>query len=74
VVGEVILHTDHVYVCLTTSAFSGEPARFYFRTCKGCQDYAGGGNNWYSFRRLADDPDEFVNTFKRLAAVGQHRR
>ena len=59
VCGEVILHTDKVYVCLCVPSF-GAALQFYFRTCRGRRDYSGGPNRWYSWEKLAAEPAEFV--------------
>ena len=62
VLGEVVLHTDDLYVCLCVSS-DPEPL-FYFRTCRGRLDYAGGTNNWYSFEKLAENPTGFVERLR----------
>jgi hypothetical protein len=66
VVGEVILHTDRVYVRLCTSLSIDKP-QFCYRSCQGMKDYSGGGNRWYTFEQLAADPDAFVRTLRELA-------
>ncbi len=63
VVGEVILHTDHVYVQLCTPSFGG-PVQFFYRSCKGRKDYSGGGNLWFSYSRLAEEPEAFIGCLK----------
>jgi hypothetical protein len=67
VMGEVILHTDRVYVCLCTSS-GGADARFYYRTCRGRNDYAGGPNLWYTYRSLSDNPTGFVDGLRALTS------
>ncbi len=65
VVGEVILHTDKLYVQFCTSGFGG-PIRFMYRTCKGRKDYTGGHNRWHSYQQLVNDPQDFLKTLKDL--------
>ncbi len=64
VCGEVILHTDDVYVCLTVTCFGG--LQFYYRTVQGRTDYCGGTNNWFTFERLASDPLALVEALRSL--------
>ncbi|QDU20586.1 hypothetical protein [Urbifossiella limnaea] len=64
VAGEVILHTEAVYVCLTVPYGGG--LQFYYRTVKGRTDYCGGTNNWFTFERLAGDPLAFVESLRGL--------
>ena len=52
VMGEVVLHTDRVYVHLTGDTFGDN--RFYYRSCKGRKDYTGGRNRWMDYSALAD--------------------
>lgn len=68
VLGEVILHTDHVYVCLGVSIVGGDDPRFMYRTCKGRKDYGGGPNLWWSFRWLAEDPQRFIDCVRALSS------
>lgn len=63
VMGEVILHADNLYVCLTTTSFDEDTKRFYYRTCKGQKDYTGGRNTWMSWSAL-EDPYEVSKRFK----------
>ena len=49
--GEVTLHTDHLYV-----QFGGSlpNSQFYYRSCKSQKDYTGGINRWMDYDSLMD--------------------
>jgi len=51
--GEIILHSDTLYVQLSQSAM-GPAWGFMWRTCKGRRDYTGGTNQWMPWDRLYD--------------------
>lgn len=57
--GEVTLHTEKVYCQFSINFFGGQ---YFYRTCKGRNDYIGGPNHWGSYAVLVEDP-------KRLALV-----
>ena len=61
--GEVILHTDRVYVQFSQSAFLLDS--FMYRACDGRDDFCGAGNHWYKYSKLEDLKD-FVNKLKEL--------
>jgi len=52
--GEVVLHSDHIYVCLEQSSFF---FYWYWRTCQGRKDYKGGINQWAKWEKLLDLPE-----------------
>lgn len=60
VLGEVILHTDNLYVCLGGSVPWGT---FYYRTCKGRKDHTGGINVMPKYDILANQ-EEMIRLFK----------
>ena len=59
--GEVILHTECVYVSMNLD--SSSRLGFLVRTCNGKKDYSGGRNNWFQFDTLNDIPKlaEMIN-------------
>lgn len=60
VVGEVTLHTPHVYVQLT----GGSCGDVMFRSVNGMKDYTGGPNQWSSMREFLDG-----NTVMRIERI-----
>ncbi len=62
VMGEVILHTETVYIHLSGES-NGE---FYYRSCKGRKDYTGGRNRWLEYAKL-ENPYEVAALFKAAA-------
>lgn len=64
VLGEVILHSDTLYVCLGGSV----PLKtFYFRKVKGRKDYCGGNNNHLPYTALRE-PFKVVKAFENVRA------
>lgn len=61
VLGEVILHTDHLYVCMGGSVSWGDKS-FYYRTCKGRKDYTGGVNTFMKYKDL-ENPENVARIF-----------
>ncbi len=55
--GEVILHSDHLYVQVALSGYGA--GEILFRRVAGRQDYSGGRNHWAGIRELLD-PDRFA--------------
>lgn len=55
VCGEVTLHTDDLYVQMSTSGTSG--LDILYRTCEGRKDYTGGRNHWLAFVDLNNYAD-----------------
>jgi hypothetical protein len=53
--GEVILHSDHLYIQVCQPA-TGHDSGILIRTCKGQQDFTGGRNHFYPLRLLDDLP------------------
>lgn len=53
VLGEIILHSDWLYIQFGISCFGGE-SQFMYRTCNGREDYTGGMNRWIAFDQLLD--------------------
>lgn len=63
VVGEVTLHTPHVYVQLT----GGSCQHVMFRECKGMKDYTGGMNQWASM-------EDFIGTDRMVKRIRNLQR
>lgn len=61
--GEVILHTDHLYVQLYQSSRDVVQG-FMYRYCENQSDYTGGKNRWLPWDALAD-LDRIAAEFKR---------
>lgn len=55
--GEVILHSDKLYVCVLQTATGSSD--FYARTCNGRRDYQGGANHWLPLA-LLNEPDRLA--------------
>lgn len=53
VCGEVTLHDERLYVHLSQS-YLGPDWGFYYRSCKGLEDYTGGPNQWMTWGDLRD--------------------
>ncbi len=51
VLGEVILHSNNLYIHFGGSYGS---ERFYYRCVKGQRDFTGGANAWMEFNKLRD--------------------
>jgi hypothetical protein len=49
--GDITLHTDELYICLSHSYYSNG---FYYRSCKGREDYSGGRNVGVPWQALKD--------------------
>jgi hypothetical protein len=67
--GEIVLHTDKLYIILCAGPL-GPASGLMYRTCQGRKDYTGGPNRYYSYRALADDPDGFVGVLRALQEKG----
>ena len=65
--GEIILHSDHLYVQVSQSAM-GYHSGVLFRTCKGRKDYVGGPNNFASLD-LLNRPDELAHWIREVCHV-----
>jgi hypothetical protein len=52
VLGEVILHTDNIYVQIHQSLSRNDNQRVMFRKCDGRKDYCGKTNNYTTLRSL----------------------
>lgn len=65
--GDVILHTENLYVNLSQSSL-GPNQGFMYRSCKGRSDYTGGRNCWMNWEEL-NDLDKAAATLKQ--AIGQ---
>ena len=65
--GEIILHSDHLYVQVSHSAM-GYHSGVLFRTCKGRKDYVGGPNNFASLD-LLNRPDELAHWIREVCHV-----
>ena len=51
--GEIIFHSDWLYIQFGLSCFGGE-TRFMYRTCDGLWDFTGGINRFMGFNELLD--------------------
>jgi hypothetical protein len=51
--GDVVLHTDNLYVNLSQSAL-GPDQGFMYRKCQGRKDFTGGPNRWMKWEQLVD--------------------
>jgi hypothetical protein len=52
--GEIILHTDHLYIQFSQRCFSGGELDILFRDCQNRRDYTGGQNRFMRFDALLD--------------------
>jgi hypothetical protein len=52
--GEVILHSDELYVQFSQSCLSTLMPKFMWRSCQGREDYTGGPNQWAEWAELFD--------------------
>lgn len=66
--GEIILHSDHLYIMIRPSPTS-PGASIMYRTCKGQKDYFGGNNCGCSIKEL-DDLEAFAD--KMLAHIERY--
>lgn len=53
--GEITLHHERVYICVSQSRMGSETG-ILFRSCNGRMDYSGGTNNFAPLRLLDDIP------------------
>jgi hypothetical protein len=60
--GEIILHTDRLYVQASQSVM-GHDSGILFRTCNGRKDYVGGPNNFASLE-LLNRPDDLATCIR----------
>lgn len=65
--GEIILHSDRLYVQVSQSAM-GYHSGVLFRTCKGRKDFVGGPNNFASLD-LLNRPDELAHWIREVCHV-----
>ena len=65
--GEIILHSDHLYVQVSQLAM-GHRSGVLFRNCKGRKDYVGGPNNFASLD-LLNRPDELAHWIREVCHV-----
>jgi len=65
--GEIILHSDHLYVQVSQSAM-GYHSGILFRTCKGRKDFVGGPNNFASLD-LLNRPGELAHWIREVCDV-----
>lgn len=52
--GEIVLHTDNLYMQISKSFFSTDTKQLY-RSCEGQKDLTGGTNQWVEIERLLDE-------------------
>jgi hypothetical protein len=62
--GEIVLHSETLYIQLSQSAL-GNSFGFFYRSCRGRKDYTGGCNNWMKWDRLLG-LDKAIEDFKRV--------
>lgn len=63
--GDVILHTDDLYVNI--SQIQRSNPKFLYRTCNNRKDYSGHENNWEEIDSLSDEKiDEFSKKLMQL--------
>ncbi|VVP30913.1 hypothetical protein [Pseudomonas fluorescens] len=69
VMGEVILHSDHLY--LMVHVMTGE-LRVMYRTCKGRKDYCGAMNHYVGISELASTTasERFIAKLKQMTSLG----
>ncbi|WP_223508974.1 MULTISPECIES: hypothetical protein [unclassified Pseudomonas] len=69
VMGEVTLHSDHLY--LMVHVMTGE-LRVLYRTCKGRKDYSGGMNHYVGVSELASTTasERFIAKLKQMTSLG----
>lgn len=51
--GEVVLHAEHLYVCLGAEIDFGQGRVFMFRGCRSRRDFVGLGHQWAQWAELA---------------------
>jgi len=61
VLGDVILHSDNLYINLGGSYCND---KFMYRKVKHQKDYTGGTNNWMTYQELCDNFDQAIHRFK----------
>lgn len=66
--GEVILHTDTLYVQVSKSLM-GPGSEIMYRSCKGRKDYCGGQNHFIGVERLASNPDSVIHSLKTVGGL-----
>jgi hypothetical protein len=69
VMGEVTLHSDHLY--LMVHVMTGE-LRVLYRTCKGRKDYCGGMNHYVGVSELSSTTasERFISKLKQMTSLG----
>lgn len=69
VMGEVILHSDHLYLMVHVT--TGD-LRVMYRTCKGRKDYCGGINHFVGVSELASATasERFIAKLKQMTSLG----
>jgi hypothetical protein len=60
VLGDIILHSDNLYINMGGSYYSSS---FYFRSCKNRKDFTGGRNMWIDYEHI-NDLDYAVKRFQ----------
>nr|WP_172688346.1 hypothetical protein [Pseudomonas aeruginosa]AMP35832.1 Hypothetical protein [Pseudomonas aeruginosa] len=73
VMGEVILHSDHLYLMVHLG--SGSVLRVLYRTCEGRKDYSGGMNHYASVSELASTTaaERFIAKLDKLNELGKRQ-
>jgi len=65
IMGEAVLHSDHLYVMIPGDWGRSETM---FRVCEGQKDYKGGMNNWIPTSTLTNCPEVAAEAFQALVA------
>lgn len=71
VMGEVILHSDHLYLMVHVG--QGGELKVLYRTCKGRKDFCGGMNTYIGVSELASTTagERFIEKLKLLNSIGE---
>lgn len=62
--GEVMLHSDSLYLQLSEGVDFGDGRKFMFRYCNGRKDYSGGANRWMRWDHLMNDFEDAIREIK----------
>ncbi len=70
VMGEVTLHSDHLYLMVHVGM--GSELKVLYRTCKGRKDYCGGMNHYVGVSELASTTasERFIAKLKQMTSLG----
>lgn len=68
--GEVILHTENLYVQIRKS-FIGNGFQIMFRACNGMNDYTGKTNHYVGLGEFVSSPQSKIEYMKQIAITGK---